>query len=542
MMHRIRKQGWRAVHASLLMAGACLAASTAAAATPLLNFEFNEGSGTKVTDSVAKLEGALGLPVDPANDPVVVIDSPAGAAGDRAVSLNVGNATGQGFLVVDDGGAPILALATNAFTIEAWVKIDPNDTRSAEGIGAYGSSYKLGLVNGELTFTLYGLVDIPSGLMVPLDSWHHVAAAWVPGVGVTFYLDGGSETAVAETRLPRAFANNYLTIGAEGVGGNALQGVIDRFRIHQAVLTAAQLDSVAGTPKAALASTLVAYNFNEAKPPYANAGGAARPAIISNDYLATSTRPTFITDTPSGKTGDFALNFKAGQEVQLVDANSVVTLDQNDPSFTLQAWVKFGAQPQARSVFFWHNAPGGALSFSVTQDRRVFVTTLGVLDAQSAAFIPDDNGWHHIAVVHENGKEIRFYVDGTLGDTLAYTGGVIFTRTDTTVILGSEPGGGNQYLGSLDRFKFTSGVLTPAQLDAWPIPGVQPGAPSLAIENTVLVSWPTASAGYLLQSSTDLGDVKNWTTVTNKPSVGTQGYYVLVPTTATKVFYRLYKP
>jgi len=326
------------------------------------------------------------------------------------------------------------------------------------------------------------------------------------------------------------------------VGGNALQGIIDRFRIHQATLTAAQLDSVANTPKATLSSTLVAYSFNESAPPYANAAATVRSAIISNDYLATSTRPTFVTDTPSGKTGDFALTFKAGQEVQVVDANSAVALDQNDPSFTLQAWVKFGVQPQARSVFFFNNAPGGALSFSVTQDRRVFVTTLGVLDAQSAAFIPDDNGWHHIAVVHENGKELRFYVDGNLGDTLAYTGGVIFSRTDTTIIIGSEPAGGNQYVGSLDRLKVTRGTLTPDQLDSWPIPGVQPGSPSLSIETTVLVSWPTTPAGYILQSSTDLGDVKNWTTVTNKPSVGSQGYYLLAPTTPTKVFYRLYKP
>jgi len=48
--------------------------------------------------------------------------------------------------------------------------------------------------------------------------------------------------------------------------------------------------------------------------------------------------------------------------------------------------------------------------------------------------------------------------------------------------------------------------------------------------------------GYSLQSSTDLGDTKNWTTVTNTPLVGSEGYFMVFPSTSAKVFYRLYKP
>jgi hypothetical protein len=88
----------------------------------------------------------------------------------------------------------------------------------------------------------------------------------------------------------------------------------------------------------------------------------------------------------------------------------------------------------------------------------------------------------------------------------------------------------------------TAGVLTVDQLDAWPIPGVKPAAPELSIANMVQVSWPTSPAGYTLQSSTDLNEPKNWTTVTNTPMVGSQGYYLLFPSTSPKVFYRLSKP
>src|SRR5207247_11283298 len=126
--------------------------------------------------------------------------------------------------------------------------------------------------------------------------------------------------------------------------------------------------------------------------------------------------------------------------------------------------------PPVRKFFFTSNDPCGALSFSLNTDRTVFVTTLGIADVPSQAAIPDDDAWHHIAVVHENGKEIRFYVDGVLGDTVPYTSGVNFTRTQTLFSLGAEWNGALQYIGSVDRLKVTTGMLAPAQLDSQAVP------------------------------------------------------------------------
>ena len=534
-----------AVRTGVLWAGLCLAANAMAAATPLLDFSFNEGAGTNVTDSVSKLVGQVGTYVDPANAPVVVTDTPSGAAGDKAVSLNFDSATMDGFLVADDVENKVLApMITNAFTIETWVKMDTTDMRVFEGFGGYGNSCKLGLNTTQIQFTLFGIVDINSGLFLPTDgAWHHIAVVWTPGVGATFFLDGGYETAVAETGSMRAFGNNYLIIGAESVVGNAVQAIMDRFRIHMAALTVDQLDSVAVTPKAPLSSTVVSFNFSESGTPFVSSGSAALRANPSNPYVAALTSPKFVSDTPSGQTNDYALNFKAGDRVVVSDPTPLLALDQTDPSFTIQAWVKPGVLPNPeKSVIFYHSTPGGALAFSISTDRHLFVTTLGIADVKSPkAILPDDGRWHHAAVVHENGKELRFYVDGGLVDTVAYTGGVNFTRTDTSFWLGSE-GGGNPYVGSLDRFKISKGMLTADQLDSWPIPGVQPGSPELTIENSVRLTWPTTPGGYSLQTSTDLGDVKNWTTVTNAPLVDSRGYFMVFPTTLGKLFYRLYKP
>ncbi|MCW5558408.1 MAG: LamG domain-containing protein [Verrucomicrobiae bacterium] len=189
--------------------------------------------------------------------------------------------------------------------------------------------------------------------------------------------------------------------------------------------------------------------------------------------------PTFVADSPSGRAGDSAIQFESGQYLIVNDPDTRVRLDPDDASFTLQAWVKFSGFPSGRQVFFYSNGPGGALSFSVNTDRTVFVTTLGIADVSSQAAIPDDEAWHHIAVVHENGKELRFYVDGVLGDTVEYTSGVNFTRTQTLFSIGAEWNGALQYLGSVDRLKVSSGILTPAQLDSQPIPPV--GTPALSI-------------------------------------------------------------
>ncbi len=432
---------------------------------PLLDFAFDEGSGTNTVDAANGLVGILGvgMGVDSGNVPMTVTNNPAGAANDRALSLNAGNATRQSALLVNDQIAPILAFATNApFTIEAWVNREADDARTYEGLAAYGRSHKFGLNNGQLQFTLYGIVDINSGLVLPTGEWHHVAAVWTPGTGVEFFYDGTSLTNIAETRVPRAYQNNVLTIGAENIGATAMantfQGLIDRFRIHSAALTADQLDAVAATPAAVLGSTVVAYNFNQATHPYPSQGTVARPAVPNS-------APAWTNDTPSGQEGDSALSFAPGTQVIVADPNSRVQLDPAYPDFTMQAWLNFQGNPATRQVFYFNNGPGGALSFSVFTNRTLFVTTLGILDRDSNAKVPDDGAWHHVAVVHENGKEFRFYVDGLLADTKAYTSGVNFTRTNQVFYLGSEPTFGLQYTGKLDRMKVTQGALTPDEFD-----------------------------------------------------------------------------
>ena len=519
--------------AGLLLAG-CLLGPTTTAQTTLAGFQFNEGTGLTTRSATNDLVGTLGIGPNPDNLPLVISESPSAAANDRAVQLQ-----GTGFLVVDDSTDPILAVSTEPLTVEAWVKWDGTDFDQYNGILAYGGSYKLGVNSTEIIWTLFGVVDVSSGLILPQDSlWHYVGVAFEPGVGVTFYLDGES-TFVEETGAMRAFGNNRLSIGAEGLD-TSIVAALDRVRVHKALLTPEQLDNVATTPKPVLPSTLVAYDFNETAPPFQSAKTPERPAITSEQYLTGTTAPTFSADSPTGGAGDFSMEFaSAGRRVVVPDPNAAITLDTGD--FTIQSWVKFG--PQAgRAVLFFNSGPGSAMSFSIL-DRKVFVTTLGILDQPSTAAIPDDGGWHHIAVVHEAGKEFRFYVDGILGQTVAYDRNVLIgVRTDTQFYIGSEPTGGLPFVGKIDRLSISSGLVAADDLDFRVIPGVDPGAPELTVRTVVEVAWPSLPAGYVLQSTTDISNPASWTNVPGAPLAAEGQFRAYFPVTLEKTFYRLVKP
>lgn len=518
-----------------VLGAVAVGALTVCAQTKLVDFQLNEGTGVVTTSAVGTLVGNLGSVIDPANTPLGTADSPSGAAGDLAVQF-----LNSGFLMVDDSASRVLAVADSPLTLETWIKYD-GVVREWEGIMGYGGSYKLGLHNGELIFTLYGIVDISSTLVLPVGTWCHVAAVWEPGMGVTFYVDA-SANFVNEDRAKRPYGNAWFSMGSEGGTTTSVQATLDRVRIHAALLTYDELDNVADTPKAPLASTLVAYGFNETAQPYKNAKAPELPTIVGDIYLNATSKPTWVNDSPTGGSTDYSLEFTgAGVYVRVPDPETAISLDTGD--FTAQCWVKFGAQPNARAVLFSNNGPGCAVSFSI-ENRKVFVTAYGILDIPSAAAIPDDGVWHHVAVVHETGKEMRFYVDGILGDTVAYTGGILIgVRTDNFFWLGCEGGNGLPYVGRMDRFMFTRGIVAANDLDFRPVPGIDPEAPTLNIQTVAEIAWATLPAGYQLQSTTDIADPSSWAPVAGAPMFVSEGTYrFYAPILGVKTFYRLVKP
>lgn len=510
-------------------------------AASLFRFDFDEGAGNTVTNTAGTLTGVLGQLVDTPVLPLTNGSTPAGTVGERSLTL----ADPDGFLVLDGTNAPALSAIDTPITAEAWIFIPEGAIPRYEAIVGYGDTWKLGLTAaGEIAFTLRTVADVSVvGLVPPIGVWTHVATVWEPGVGVTFYVDGVDSGFVAETRGLRAPVTPYLGIGGNGALSEPLNGSIDRVRVHRAVLTADQLDSVAASPKAPLATTIVSLGLNEEAAPYANAGTLGGSGIPAQPVIVANVAPKFVTDSPTGKAGDFALSFDNTDLLRVEDPAQVVSLvgEGLTGDFTVQVWVKPGAIPNARAVLFGSFGPGGALSFSLTSDRKIFVTTYGIADIPTQAGFPNDGLWHHLAVVHTAGQNLKFYVDGVLGDTLAYSNG-LNTRAETWFWIGSEFAGGLRYVGLMDRLQLATDAVAPKDLDYLAIPGVIPGTPELEIGTAVSVAWPTTGTGFILQSTTDLVEPKTWVNVSASPTVVGEKYYTLLPITETKTFYRLFRP
>ncbi|MBN2326690.1 MAG: LamG domain-containing protein [Candidatus Omnitrophica bacterium] len=214
-------------------------------------------------------------------EPVSNTDSPSGAAGDLSIQFKGVSSVGA------DDPDGLLNIIEGPITMEVWVKLDDYNGNWT-GMSSWGFSYKLGISDdGQFIFTFFGIVDIFSGYdITPLvgdDQWHHFAAAWTPGSGVQFYVDGADVGFVEETRAPQAARSPNFTVGGEDVGKVPITASMDRMRVHNAALTADQLDSDAANPKAPLAETLVSYDFNEAGPPYKSSGSAQLDLMPQNE-------------------------------------------------------------------------------------------------------------------------------------------------------------------------------------------------------------------------------------------------------------------
>jgi hypothetical protein len=453
-----------------VFAAACLGLMPPArsAASSLLAFDFDEGEGSHVTDSINALSGG---PNDPANPPMFATDSPSSKTGDTSVHFELGQ-----YFVVDDPDTRLKLDQNNpSFTLQAWVKFSGFPAQRMVFFYSNGPGGAISFsVNNNRTVhvTTLGIADVASQAAIPDDGdWHHIAVVHENGVELRFYVDGVLRDTVPYTgSVNFSRTQKLISIGAEWNGALQYVGSLDRLKVSSGILTPEQLDSQAAPP-----TPLAVFEFDE------GSGNRVADSInsLSGYPFNPANSPSFAADAPSGQMRDFAVRFEPGQYFVVNDPDTRIQLSRSRPHFTLQAWVKFSGFPAQRMVFFYSEGPGGAISFSVNNDRTVHVTTLGLADVPSQATIPDDGDWHHIAVVHENGVELRFYVDGVLRDTVPYTSGVKFSMTRKFLTIGAEWNGALQYAGLVDRLKVFSGILTPEQLDSRRVP--LPGAGELVI-------------------------------------------------------------
>jgi endonuclease/exonuclease/phosphatase family metal-dependent hydrolase len=243
-----------------------------------------------------------------------------------------------------------------------------------------------------------------------------------------------------------------------------------------------------------------------------------------------SAGPTWSTNSPSGQPGDFSLFFDGTKTIVATDTNQIIGTNGLNDSYTLQAWVKLplNYSPAERAVLFQYERRPG-FSLSINTNRTLHTTTFGIKDITSTATIPNDGNWHHVAVVHTDGANMKFYVDASLAATVTYTNGAGF-RTSSEITIGSDEVGTKTFTGYLDRIGFDSRALIPAQFDF-------PAVPALGTRtsgNLLTLFWGAGATNYSLQANDALQPV-GWTNVPTQVQ-GTEIQSTIAITNTTKFF------
>jgi len=239
-------QGFMAFTAAGVMC--CGAASTRA--TLVAHYEFNESSGTTVSDSAGTVDGTA------AN--VTFAASGAGVAG-----ADLGNAgVFNGFdSEVTLGEPPEFDLGTGDFTIAGWFKAPEN---VGEGVFANrpvfqnisysggGWVFEIGRADrsyaGEIFFTvgggsasIFSQTQVFSDGRVDDDQWHWIAVTMTSGA-TAMYIDGllqvDTGALVAGTSTATSPAGIVAQFGARGFSQEPFEGSLDDWRIYDESLAA----------------------------------------------------------------------------------------------------------------------------------------------------------------------------------------------------------------------------------------------------------------------------------------------------------------
>jgi hypothetical protein len=370
---------------------------------PILNYAFNEGTGTVAVDSSPSgLNGTLATPSWTAN----------GRTGSGlALAGGVLPAT---FVKVPPG----VFTNVKSTTIGAWVKLAANVPWSRifdfGGTGVDAAARFMYLTpdsgGGGIRFSTYGgsaarEATITSGTLLPLNVWKHVAVTAEDGGKRAIYIDGypaarATTVNVLPSELEPLSASSWLGKSRFDADGG-LNGVLDDFVVYDRVLSSAEIATLA-FPKADYSRLA----FDEA-------AGTTSADASERGVNATLTDTTWA----SGVSGAAVLLSGTAATAQYVTLNNPIAGCTSE--LTVALWVKqTSASPWARIfdfggpndnfMFLTPSNADGKLQLNIHAKPPVPETTV-----ISATAFPVDAAWHHVAVVISS-TVASLYIDGSV--------------------------------------------------------------------------------------------------------------------------------
>ena len=335
---------------------------------------------------------------------------------------------------------------TSSFTIEAWINTIAYPGSSwgvifgniTTGSGNTQLMFNLN-TSGNLVFMTWNQVIITSSVVVPLNSWSHVALTF-DGTTHRIFLNGllaGSST--ASYNFSTAGAGNVGYAGAAGL--NTFNGYVSNMRVVQGTAIYTANFTPPTSPLTAIENTsLLTLQNNQ--------------PVNNSTFLDNSTNNFLVTRAGNATQGTFSpyggnwSNYFDGSGDYLSLASNAA-FNQNT-AFTVECWVNSSA-----GGYFFTQLNSGYLGLNYTADTRkiqVDKSFVGVQITSTNSFA--FNQWHHVAMSYD-GTTTRLFVNGTLEGSVAGGG----SASGAELRIGNYNTGSNFYTGYISNLRISNSAL-----------------------------------------------------------------------------------
>ncbi len=131
------------------------------------------------------------------------------------------------------------------------------------------------------------------------------------------------------------------------------------------------------------------------------------------------------------------------------DQVQISNVDTN--TLTFATWLKFDGSPNAAASLVMGACGSWGMYYNAHSDNKLYFGKRCVDEVASNSTITGTD-WHHVAVVldpADTGNELKFYIDGVLDVSMAYT--TTFNSASADYYLGSQGGSPTFFSGNLDE-------------------------------------------------------------------------------------------
>ena len=381
------------------------------------------------------------------------------------------------------------------------------------------------------------VAPVPTGLSAVAVSTSQVNLLWNTFSNATSYnvkrsLTNGGPYAIIVSGV---IATNYLNSGLNG--GTIYYYVVSA--VVSGIETSNSVQVATATLAGRYGSLLHRYSFSE------SSGTSAADSVGG---------PVWNGTLPNGGTfsgsGQLTLSASASQYVSL--PNGIVSGLSN---LTAMAWVNLNTVSNWGRIFDFGNSTTVAMyvtAQNATTTNLYFAITTNSYTTEQPVFgnFPLSTGiWHQVALTL-NGSTGTLYLDGNpVGTNAALTLNPVILGSTTNNYLGKSQWATDPYFnGQFEEFRIYNAALASAEVAATYALGsgqlLGTNTPVVGIFTTpsnLTLTWPLVSAGFTLQSSTNLAS-GNWVPVLSPaPQITGTNYQIVLPATNPAQYFRLSK-